>query len=107
MAGNMATRSWLRPSFRYGSTSTTPLARSTFATTAASTSSAKLIVPTTCERLAGFATYGGVYSVASAQEYSRDEESAVRAVVHSRPPLPSIHSIWSASRNSVATDGVL
>ncbi len=31
----------------------------------------------------------------------------MRAVVHARPPLASIQSICSASRNSVATDGVL
>ena len=29
------------------------------------------------------------------------------ATHQSRPPLPSIHSIWSASRSSVATAGVL
>ena len=32
IAGNIATRNWLRPSLRYGSTSTTPLARSVAAT---------------------------------------------------------------------------
>ena len=37
MAGNMPTRSWLRPSLRYGSVSTMPLARRIFATSAAST----------------------------------------------------------------------
>ena len=57
-AGNMPTRSWLRPSLRYGSTSTMPLARSVLAIAAASTSSAKSIVPTTSERLAGSATNG-------------------------------------------------
>ncbi len=31
----------------------------------------------------------------------------VRATHHSSPPLPSIQRIWSASRNSVATAGVL
>ena len=57
-AGNIPTRSWLRPSLRYGSTSTMPFARSVFASAAASTSSAKSMVPTTSERLAGSATNG-------------------------------------------------
>jgi hypothetical protein len=47
IAGNIAMRSWLRPSFRYGSVSTIPFARSTAATTAASTASTKSMVPTT------------------------------------------------------------
>ena len=93
MAANIATRSWLRPSLRYGSVSTTPLARNTFATAAASTSSLKSMVPTTCERCAGSATNGVVNDVASAQEYSRDAESAVRLVAQSRPPLLSSQSI--------------
>src|SRR5205807_1125493 len=58
VAGNMAIRSWLRPSLRYGSVSTMPLARRTAATAEASTSSSKSIVPTTSERLAGSATNG-------------------------------------------------
>ena len=37
IAGNIAMRSWLRPSLRYGSVSTTPLRRSTPATASAST----------------------------------------------------------------------
>ncbi len=37
VAGNIATRSWLRPSLRYGSTSTIPFARSVAASAAAST----------------------------------------------------------------------
>ena len=60
MAGNIATRSWLRPSLRYGSVSTIPLARSVLATAAASTASSKSIVPTTSERLAGSLTNGVV-----------------------------------------------
>ena len=51
-------RSWLRPSLRYGSVSTIPFARSTSATTAASTASTKSIVPTTWLRSAGFSTKG-------------------------------------------------
>ena len=47
--------------------STIPLARSAAATAAASTESAKSIVPTTSERLAGSATNGVAYSDASAQ----------------------------------------
>src|SRR5207248_8934658 len=53
VAGNMAIRSWLRPSLRYGSTSTIPLARRAAASAAPSTCSPKSIVPTTNERLAG------------------------------------------------------
>src|SRR4051794_39813412 len=45
-AGNMPIRSWFRPSFRYGSVSTMPLARRVLATAAASTASSKSIVPT-------------------------------------------------------------
>jgi hypothetical protein len=66
MAVNVATRSWLRPSFRYGSVSTTPFARSVFATAAASMESSKSIVTTTCERCAGSATNGRAYSTRSA-----------------------------------------
>ena len=40
-------------------------------------------------------------------DVSSEDESAVRAVVQSRPPWPSIHSTCSASRNRVATEGVL
>src|SRR5262249_39062043 len=65
--GNIAMRSWLRPSLRYGSVSTMPLARRTFATSAASTESAKSMVPTTLDRCAGSATNGVVYEVFSAQ----------------------------------------
>ena len=49
-AVNIATRSWLRPSLRYGSVSTMPLARSAFAIAAASMPSAKSMVPMTWER---------------------------------------------------------
>ena len=67
IAGNMPMRSWLRPSLRYGSVSTMPLARSVAAIAAASTPSSKSIVPTTSERLAGSATNGVACSEASAQ----------------------------------------
>ena len=67
-AGNMPMRSWLRPSLRYGSVSTMPLARRVRAIAAASMSSAKSIVPTTSERRAGSATNGVACSDSSAQE---------------------------------------
>ena len=70
-AGNIAS-SWLRPSLRYGSVSTMPLARSAFATAGASIASSKSMVPMTCERSAGSVTYGVVYDVFSAQEYRID-----------------------------------
>jgi hypothetical protein len=57
----------LRPSFRYGSTSTIPFARSVAASAAASTSGAKSIVATTSERLAGSATNGVANALRSAQ----------------------------------------
>ena len=53
-------RSWLRPSFRYGSVSTMPLARKTLAISSASIDSAKLMVATTFERAAGSVTNGVV-----------------------------------------------
>src|SRR5262245_34629072 len=87
-AGNMPTRSWLRPSLRYGSTSTTPLERSVLATAAASTASSKSTVPTTSERASESCTYGVVYDVLSAHAYRRDDESVVRPTVHFSPPLP-------------------
>ncbi len=66
-AGKSATRSWLRPSLRYGSVSRMPLARSTLAIAVASTSSAKSIVATTLERSAGSVTNGVATSERSAQ----------------------------------------
>src|SRR5215203_1737063 len=66
-AGNIPIRSWLRPSLRYGSTSTIPFARSAFASAAASTESEKSIVPTTSERFAGSATKGLANSLRPAQ----------------------------------------
>ena len=65
MAGNMAMRSWLRPSLRYGSVSTMPLARSALATAAASTPS-KSMVATEWLRSDGLATNGVANSLASA-----------------------------------------
>src|SRR4029077_5644684 len=89
-AGNMAIRNWLRPSLRYGSGSTIPFAprgaatfggsagcaRGVAATLAASTVSAKSMVPTTWERCAGSVTNGVAYGTFSAQVYRRDDESA-------------------------------
>src|SRR5689334_17016044 len=94
-AGNIPIRSWLRPSLRYGSVSTIPLARSTAATVLALTLSAKSTVPTTGERLAGSATNGVAYGEDSAHAYSRDDESVVRLTHQSSPPWVSIQSIWS------------
>jgi hypothetical protein len=68
MATNVAMRSWLRPSFRYGSVSTMPLARRTLAMAAASMESSKSMVAMTLERSAALATNGVAYSEASAQE---------------------------------------
>src|SRR4030095_8831811 len=82
-----------------------PLARSVLATAAASTSSEKSTVPTTCDRNSGSVTNGVANFEASAQEYSRCDESAVRLTAQSSPPLPSNQSICSASRISVPTAG--
>ena len=67
IAGYIAIRSWFRPSLRYGSVSTIPLARSTAATWSASIDSSKSMVPITSERWDGSGTYGVVYDVRSAQ----------------------------------------
>jgi len=63
----MPIRSWLRPSFRYGSVSTIPFSRSAAATAAASTAAEKSIVATTAERFAGSDTNGLASSDRSAQ----------------------------------------
>ena len=65
------------------------------------------MVPTTCDRSAGSATNGVAYADASAHEYSRCDESAVRLTAQSRPPLPSIQSSCSAISTSVPIAGVL
>src|ERR671933_892691 len=84
-----------------------PLERRTLATAAASTDSSTSTVPTTWLRAAGSATKGVVHEVASAQRYSRDDESAVRPVAQASPPCPFSHSTWFASMARVATAGVL
>src|SRR5487761_1985141 len=76
-AGNMPIRNWFLPSFRYGSVSTMPFARSAAATFVASMESSKLMVPTTLDRIAGSTTNGVVYEVFSAHLYRRDAESAL------------------------------
>src|SRR5215470_2533006 len=86
IAGNMPTRSWLRPSLRYGSTSTIPLARSTLASVVASTSLVKSIVPTTSERWAGSLTNGVANGDACAHPYSREDDSVVRSTHQGSPP---------------------
>ena len=102
---NVATRSWLRPSLRYGSVSTMPLARRLFATAAASTDSSKSIVTTTGERSAGSATKGVANADASAQSYSACDDSCVRASAHCSPPLPLIQSSCDSSSASVVMRG--
>jgi hypothetical protein len=66
MAGNSAMRSWLRPSLRYGSTSTMPLARRA-AHRASPSTPVKSMVAVTWLRAAGSATNGEANSRASAQ----------------------------------------
>src|SRR5690625_7479143 len=92
---------------RYGSTSTIPLARRIFATCAASTESAKSIVPTTLERAAGSVTNGVANSEASAHEYRCAADSAVRPVAQPSPPLVFIQSRCSADSSRGATAGVV
>ena len=103
----MAMRSWLRPSLRYGSVSTIPLARRLFAIAAASIDSSKSMVTTTGERSAGSATNGVATSLASAHAYSADEDSCVRAPAHDRPPLSRIQPSCSSRSRRVASAGVL
>src|SRR5699024_8528784 len=107
MAANVATRSWFRPSLRYGSVSTMPLARRTAATVAASTDASKSIVTMTCERSSVRLTNGVAYVEDSAQVYNRSEESLVRLVAKSKPPLAFIHFSCSSSMINVARAGVL
>src|SRR4029077_19117348 len=106
-AGNMPIRSWLRPSLRYGSVFTIPFARRVVARAAASTSSAKSMVPTTSERFTGSSTNGLAASEASAHPYRCSDEARLRETPNSSPPPSSSQSIWSASRKSVASAGVL
>ena len=71
-AGNIATRSWLRPSLRYGSMSTIPLARNTFATAAASTESVEVDGADDLRALApGRRRTASCTRCVSAQPYSR------------------------------------
>ena len=85
-------RSWLRPSLRYGSTSTMPLARSVAASAAAST------VLVEVDRRGDVAAVRGVGDerrrVARARRPSRRRSPAdvsQRPAANSSPPLPSIH----------------
>ena len=111
----MPIRSWLRPSLRYGSVSTIPLARSILATAAASTASTKSMVPTTCERCAGSATNGVAYSrllgpaveparrVGGARPRRRPARRGRASSRSARPsgtasPPPGCCSVWSLSR---------
>ena len=68
IAGNRPIRSWLRPSLRYDSVSTMPFSRSTPAIASAETASAKSMVPTTVDRIAGSVTNGVAKSDRSAHE---------------------------------------
>src|SRR5881392_4378981 len=107
MVGNIAMRSWLRPSFRYESVSTIPLARNVLASSTASMDGSKSMVPTTCERSSGFSTNGEANDDASAHPYSVSADASERDAAHSSPPFEFIHSSESASRNNVISAGVL
>ena len=73
-------RSWLRPSLRYGSVSTTPLARSVFATAAASTDVVEVDRADDERALGGVGRRTGcAKSDASAHAYRCPEDSRVRA----------------------------
>ena len=62
---------------------------------------------TTAERSSGRATNGVANDDASAHAYTREEESAVRAVIASSPPWPFIQRSCASSMTSVASAGVL
>jgi hypothetical protein len=84
-----------------------PVARSTFATCAASTESSKSMVPMTCERIAGSCTNGDATGDLSAQPYSTSLDSRVRVTAQSSPPCSFIQSTCSAMRKTVVSAGVL
>src|SRR5690625_4378195 len=107
MAAQVAPRRWCRARLRYGPVSTMPLARRTAATVAASTDASKSIVTMTCERSSVRLTNGVAYVEDSAQVYNRSEESLVRLVAKSKPPLAFIHFSCSSSMINVARAGVL
>ena len=106
IAGNIPMRSWLRPSLRYGSVSTMPLRAAP---------GDRVGVDAVVE------VDGGGHAAALATVSRRTAlrtaglgpavDGLGRAVApvaaNSRPPLPSIHSMLSASMNSVASAGVL
>ena len=84
-----------------------PLVRSTLAMAAASTPSAKSMVPTTVERSPGSVTNGAATGDRSAHPYRIAALSSLRLAAQVRPPLPSSHSVCSAIRKIVASAGVL
>ena len=73
----------------------------------ASTDSSKSIVTMTLERSAGSTTNGLATLEASAHEYRRPAESAVRAEANSSPPLALSHWTWLLSVTRVESAGVL
>src|ERR1700738_4242408 len=102
--GNMPTRSWLRPSLRYDSVSTMPLARNALQTAAsATTDGSRSMVPTTVLRSSGLTTYGDAYSDADAHWYSVSAEREDRLTHHPSPPFSNIQPTWSANSHSVAS----
>ena len=84
-----------------------PFARSALVMSVASMESSISIVATTAERLAGSLTNGVAIGFASAQSYKMPEDSAVRAVHQSSPPLELNQSTCSAIKKMVARAGVL
>ena len=87
IAGNIADSQLVAAEFAVRLGVHDPVGAQVFATAAASTSSEKSMVPTTCERNAGSVTNGVANSRPRPSEYSRCEESAVRVVAQSSPPL--------------------
>ena len=88
-AGNMPMRSWLRPSLRYGSVSTIPLARSDLGDARPRRrTSSKSIVPTTAERCAGSVTNGVAYRrLLRPVVQARRTSPRCAPSAHARPPL--------------------
>ncbi len=84
-----------------------PFARRVFAIAAASMLSSKSIVATTGERCAASVTKGVATDDASAQSYSTEDDSDVRAAAQASPPLSRIQRSWLSSRCSVVSAGVL
>ena len=108
MAGKRPIRSWLRPSLRYGSTSTMPLARRTCRDRRGVDVSSKSMVAVTRLRNAGSVTNGVVSDPRVGPRVDRAPPTSSHRPGRELEAAVAEHpSICSARRNSVASAGVL